>query len=51
MRVPEIYPEIRQCAVIVKTSKHLEESKKFLDWLRSSEVQQSLKQFGLEPIR
>ena len=51
VRVPEIYPEIRQCAVIVKTSPHLEAARKFLDWLRSSDVQQGLRAFGLEPIR
>ena len=51
VRVPAVYSEIRQCAIIVKTSQHLEESRKFLDWLRSSEAQQNLRQFGLEPIR
>ena len=51
VRVPAIYPEIRQCAVVVKTSKHLDEARKFLDWLRSPDVQQSLVPFGLEPVR
>ena len=49
--LPAVYPEIRQCAVIVKTSRHLDEASKFLDWLRSSEVQQGLRPYGLEPIR
>jgi molybdate transport system substrate-binding protein len=51
VRVPEIYPEIRQCAVIIKTSKHLDEAHKFLDWMRSSEVQQNLLKFGMEAVR
>ena len=51
VRVPEIYPEIRQCAVVIKTSKHLDESRKFLEWMRSSEVQQNLSKFGLEALR
>jgi molybdate transport system substrate-binding protein len=48
---PHSYPEIRQCAVILKSSKNQEEAKKFLDWLTSSEVQQSLKRFGLDPVQ
>ncbi len=51
VRMPEVYPEIRQCAVIIKTSQHLDEARKFLDWLRSSTVQQNLRSFGLEPSR
>ncbi len=47
----EIYPQIRQCAVILKSSKNQEEAHKFLQWLTSSEVQQSLKKFGLDPAQ
>ena len=49
--VPKIYPEIRQCAVVLKGSKNLDEAQKFLEWMRSSEVQDNLSKFGLEPIR
>jgi molybdate transport system substrate-binding protein len=43
------YPEIRQCAVILKSSKNKDEAQKFLTWLTSSSVQQSLTKFGLDP--
>ncbi len=43
------YPEIRQCAVILKSSKNQAEAQKFLTWLTSSNVQQSLTKFGLDP--
>jgi molybdate transport system substrate-binding protein len=50
VRVPFIYPEIRQCGVVVKTSKQLEEAKRFMAWMLSPQVQQHLKEFGLEPV-
>jgi molybdate transport system substrate-binding protein len=43
------YPEIRQCAVVLKSSKNKEEAQKFLTWLTSSNIQQSLTKFGLDP--
>jgi molybdate transport system substrate-binding protein len=46
---PHSYPDIRQCAVVLKSSKNQEEAQKFLDWLTSSTVQQSLTKFGLDP--
>jgi molybdate transport system substrate-binding protein len=46
---PHSYPEIRQCGVVLKSSKHQEEAQKFLDWLTSQPVQQSLTRFGLDP--
>jgi len=46
---PQSYPEIRQCAVILKSSKNQEEAQKFLDWLTSKSVQESLTKFGLDP--
>ena len=46
---PHSYPEIRQCAVILKSSKNQDEARKFLDWLTSKEIQQSLTKFGLDP--
>ncbi len=46
---PQSYPEIHQCAVILKSSKNQEEAHKFLNWLTSKNVQQSLTKFGLDP--
>ncbi|HSY35462.1 MAG TPA: molybdate ABC transporter substrate-binding protein [Acidobacteriaceae bacterium] len=46
---PHSYPEIRQCAVVLKASKNPAEAQKFLDWLTSSNIQQSLTKFGLDP--
>jgi molybdate transport system substrate-binding protein len=52
VRIPtQTYPEIRQCAVILKSSKNQEEAHKFLQWLTSSKIQQSLKTFGLDPVQ
>jgi molybdate transport system substrate-binding protein len=48
---PHSYPEIRQCAVILKSSKNQEEAQKFLDWLTSGKIQQSLTKFGLDPVQ
>jgi molybdate transport system substrate-binding protein len=47
---PKVYPEIKQYAVVMKASKNLPEAKAFVDWVRSSKVQQSLPKFGLEPV-
>lgn len=50
VRIPtNTYPEIRQCAVVLKSSRNQEEAEKFLRWLTSSKIQQSLKTFGLDP--
>jgi molybdate transport system substrate-binding protein len=46
---PHSYPQIRQCAVILKASKNQEEAQKFLGWLTSKPVQESLNKFGLSP--
>jgi molybdate transport system substrate-binding protein len=48
--VPFVYPKIRQCAVVMKNSPRKPEALAFLDGIRSSEVQQHLKDFGLAPI-
>jgi molybdate transport system substrate-binding protein len=47
---PHSYPEIRQCAVVLKSSKNQEEAQKFVDWLTSASIQQSLTKFGLDPV-
>jgi len=49
VRVPEIYPKIRQCAVVMKKSPHLQEGLKFLIWMTSEKVQSHLTDFGLSP--
>ena len=52
VRVPrEVYPEIRQCAVVMKKSQHSADARAFLDWLRSPAVQQSLPKYGLDPAQ
>jgi molybdate transport system substrate-binding protein len=52
VRVPrEAYPEIRQCAVVMKKSQHGADAHAFLDWLRSPAVQQSLPKYGLDPAQ
>jgi len=48
-RAPKIYPAIRQCGIVVKSSHNLAEAHKFLDWLTSRKVQESLPRFGLDP--
>ncbi len=46
---PHSYPEIRQCAVILKASKNQAAAHDFLTWLTSAPTQQSFPKFGLEP--
>jgi molybdate transport system substrate-binding protein len=48
--VPFIYPKIRQCAVVMKNSPRKGEALEFLDWMRSPEVQDHLKDFGLHAV-
>jgi molybdate transport system substrate-binding protein len=48
---PVTYPDIRQCAVVMKKSAHRADAHAFLDWLRSPAVQQSLAQYGLDPAQ
>lgn len=43
------YAEIRQCAVILKSSKNQAAAQDFLNWLTSSAIQQNLTKFGLDP--
>lgn len=43
------YPEIRQSAVILKTSKQQAAAEDFLRWLTSKEVQESFPKYGLDP--
>jgi molybdate transport system substrate-binding protein len=48
---PGTYPEIRQCAVVMKNSSHRGDAHAFLDWLRSPPIQHNLTQFGLDPVQ
>jgi molybdate transport system substrate-binding protein len=48
---PSAYPEIRQCAVVMKKSTHRDDAHAFLDWLRSSAIQQALSAYGLDPLQ
>lgn len=50
VRLPDgIYPPIRQCGVVVKSSKNLSLAHDFLNWLTSPDIQKNLHSFGLEP--
>jgi len=51
VRVPTVYPEIRQCAVVMAKSKHRAEAHAFLNWLLTPAVQENLHSLGLAPIR
>jgi molybdate transport system substrate-binding protein len=44
------YPEIRQCAVVLKAGRKVE-AHAFLQWMLTSEVQGKLRSFGLAPVR
>ena len=46
---PHSYPQIRQCAVILKASKNQAAARDFLQWLESAAIQQSFPKFGLDP--
>ena len=49
--VPDVYPEIRQCGVVLSKSNHRTEAHAFFDWLLSSEIQGNLPKLGLNPVR
>ena len=50
-RIPrEAYPEIRQCAVVMRKSMHRGDAHAFLDWMRSPAVQENLTKYGLERV-
>jgi len=48
---PSSYPEIRECAVVMKKSTRRDDAHAFLDWLRSPPIQQTLPTYGLDPIQ
>ncbi len=43
------YQEIRQCAILLRSSRNQKQAQQFLQWLTSKQVQQSLPRFGLDP--
>lgn len=49
--VPDVYPAIRQCAVIIAKSDRRTEAHAFLDWLLTTEIQAELPKLGLDPVR
>jgi len=49
--VPDVYPEIRQCAVVLAKSPRRTEAHAFLDWLLSSDIQSQLPKLGLSAVR
>jgi molybdate transport system substrate-binding protein len=52
IRIPrDAYPEIRQCAVVMLKSQHKADAHRFLDWLRSPAVQQTLPKYGLDAVQ
>jgi molybdate transport system substrate-binding protein len=49
--VPTVYPEIRQCAVVLRGSNRRAEAHAFLDWLRSPSIQSNLLALGLGAVQ
>jgi len=49
--VPTVYPEMRQCAVVMKASARQAEAHAFLDWLLTPDVQGNLSKLGLAPVK
>jgi molybdate transport system substrate-binding protein len=45
------YPEIRQCAVVMKNSDHKADAHAFLDWLLSPAVQENWSKYGLAAVK
>lgn len=51
LRMPAVYPEIRQCAVVLKNSADRAGAHAFLDWLKSPAIQARLPSYGLDPVQ
>lgn len=49
--VPTVYPEMRQCAVVMKSSARRAEAHAFLDWLLTPAVQGNLSKLGLAAVQ
>ena len=51
LRVPAVYPELRQSGIVLKRSPNVAAARAFLHWLTSPETQRRLPALGLEPVR
>lgn len=51
VRVPNVYPPILQCAVVMAKSEKKAEAHAFLDWLLSQKIQAMLPGMGLDPAK
>ena len=51
VRVPAVYPPIRQCGVVLRSSSQQGLGADFMKWLTSAPVQQKLPDVGLEPAQ
>jgi molybdate transport system substrate-binding protein len=51
VRVPKVYPEMQQCAVVMSKSQRRPEAHAFLDWLLTPAVQGNMSKLGLAPIK
>lgn len=49
--VPTVYPEMRQCAVVMAKSEHRAEAHAFLDWLLTPAVQGNMSKLGLAAVQ
>lgn len=49
VRLPKVYPEIRQCGVVLAGSPNASAAQTFLRWLTSPAEQSQLTQLGLKP--
>ena len=49
VRLPAMYPPIRQSAVVLKAAKNRNAAHAFLRWLTRKDTQATLKTFGLDP--
>jgi len=49
--IPNVYPEIRQCGVIMLKSSHRDEAHAFFSWLTSPSIQSELPKLGLSPVQ
>lgn len=51
VRVPTVYPELRQCAVVMAKSDQRAEAHAFLDWLLTPAVQGNMSKLGLAAVQ
>ncbi len=49
--IPTVYPPIRQCGVVLRSSTNAKGAAAFLHWLTSDPIQKQLPQYGLDPAK